>query len=216
LDVPRLADAYWINPWYWQLVLPSDQHLVSIPTGMTPEFTWQREGLFWVRESALSQTRLQQLTGAVSQAALPDALNVYWLSAFGGVDRVTFLTAPRWLLLLVGSGLVLFLGLLFLYVPLLRHPATLLVAGVGLVTAILAAPDLAPLAGQASGLGLLLLVVGGFLKWLVDWRQARRAVVRGTTYAAPDSKTMRAPPPAEPVSLPTTATAPLPAGESRP
>ena len=117
LDAPQLAEAHWVNPWYWQLVLPADRHLVSIPAGLTPEFTWQRRGLFWIRESAVSPTRLQQLTGAARRSPLPDTLNVYWLSAFGDVDRMTFLAAPRWLLLLVGSGLVLFLGLAFLYVP---------------------------------------------------------------------------------------------------
>lgn len=221
LATPRIADAKWTNKWYWQLALPADVHLVLAPQSMTPEYHWERRGLSWGRRAELRQAELEQWAGATSQDPLPDALNEYLFSSFGEVGDLPILTAPRWLLLLVASGVVLLAGLLLMYVAVVRHPLALVGLGLGLATVALAAPDFALLAGQAAGLGVALLVLARLLKALVDWRQMQGTVVRGVSLAGSDSKTVRAnlPPPEVPAFPASTAAhipLPTPAAEPRP
>ena len=79
-----------------------------------------------------------------------------------------------------------------MYVPRLRHPAMLFALGVTALAVMAAAPDLAAQVAQASLLGLLLVLLALALKGIVDWRQARETVVRGTRRPSSDSKTARA------------------------
>ena len=223
LKAPRLQDAKWANKWYWQIALPPDVHLLSYPLGTTPELTWQRAGALWTRRPVLTQVELERWLGATSQDPLPDTLNLYLFSSFGEVGQLQCLAAVWWTILAAASGCALLGGLLLLYIPLLRHPCLLFVAGAALLVLVSISPDLATLAGQASGLGLILLVLALLLKWLVGWRQAKRPVVRGVSLPGPDSKTARASTasaPAEASPPPTTSTAPvvlhLPIAESKP
>ena len=70
------------------------------------------------------------------------------------VDRCELRTANRTLIVLFASGMALIGGLVLIYVPATRHPATLLL--VALVLGSLAAlyPEPTLLAGQAASLGL--------------------------------------------------------------
>jgi hypothetical protein len=144
------------------------------------------------------------------------------LSSFGEIAPLQCWAATRWAILAAASGAVLFAGLLLLYLPRLRHPGLLFVAGATLVVSVSISPDLAALAVQASGVGLSLLLLAGLMKWFVGWRRAKRLVVRGVSLPGPDSKTVRAgaASAAEASPFPTTSTAPLvlhlPPAESRP
>jgi hypothetical protein len=221
LDAPRIEDAKWTNKWYWQVAVPPDLHLLATPASLTAEMTWQRPLLLWERRAALRQPDLERLLGATEQDPLPASLNQYLFSSFGELPRLRLTMMTRWVLLLLASGCVLLAGLLLMYTGVLRHPLVLVGAGVGLLILVAWSPDLAALAGQAAGLGLLLLVMAQGLKWLVGWRQAGRTVVRGVSAPLGDSKTLRsASLPAEGSSFATTSTAPvvlhLPATESKP
>ena len=96
------------------------------------------------------------------------------------------------MILLIVSGCALAAGLLLIYIRILRHPAVVFAGGLILVSTVLLYPDLAMAACQASALGIGLVLSALLLKWIADWRQARRRVVRGTSFASPDSKTVEA------------------------
>jgi hypothetical protein len=135
---------------------------------------------------------LERWIGASGQQELPESLNEYLFSSFGKTGNLQCTLVSRSAILLVVSGGALAIGLLLIYIRVFRHPAVVFTGGLLLVSVVLSYPDLATVACQASllGIGLILGALG--LKWLADWRQARRSVIRGTTFASPDSKTVRA------------------------
>ncbi len=207
---------------YWQLALPPNQRLVIAPAAMNPEMHWQRQGLFLDRFSSLDQAELERWIGGSRQEPLPASVPCYLFSGFGEMAAIEVAIVPRWAIVLVLSGAALTGGLLLMYVPRLRHPAMLFFLGVAALAVMAAAPDWAALIAQTSLLGLLLVLLALALKGLVDWRQTRPAVVRGTPRPSSDSKTARAALSASKpagVTLPsTTAAVPaeLPLGEPAP
>ena len=66
--------------------------------------------------------------------------------------------------MLWAAGAALVAGLLLIYVPLSRHPATLLVVGVALLATGLIAPEPTLLLAQAASLGLALTLLAGMLE----------------------------------------------------
>jgi hypothetical protein len=135
---------------------------------------------------------LEQWIGASRQAPIPDSLNHYLFGSFGEAGNLRCTLSSRSLILSVVSGVTLVIGLLFIQVQRLHHPAWLFVGGLMLLTAILRYPDLAMAVYQASLLGLGLVFAALLLKWVVDWREASRSVIQGSMFAHPDSNTVRA------------------------
>jgi hypothetical protein len=176
---------------------------------------WRRHGLLWGRWPTLGQHDLERWTGAGRQDPLPPSLNCYLFSSFGEIGEATCLLAERSAALLTLSGITLLAGLLLIYFRVLRHPALVLAGGLAVLTLVLAYPDLALAAVQASWLGVALVASAWVWKRVVDWRQGGRTVVHGTAFASPDSKTVKAPIPLS-VHLPQPPTTTLvaPSGEA--
>lgn len=193
LSPPVIADAKGSNYWYWQLATPPGEHLLDSPEGMTPEMTWQQQGLLLGRRPRLGQTEIERWIGATAQTPVPETLNQYLFSSFGEVSERHCATADRRAILLAVSGFALLLGLALLYVPRLRHPGLLFAAGVVLVSAVLLYPSLSVGIAQASCLGLVLVVAAGLLKWFLDLPQTRGVLISGAPYSSPDSKTVKGP-----------------------
>ena len=107
---------------------------------------------------------------------LPDRVNVYLFSAFGNVQQAEVRTAGRTWIVLWASGAALVAGLLLIYVPVSRHPATLLTMGMALLAAGLIAPEPTLLLAQAACLGLVLTLLAGMLERGVTRR--RRMLAR--------------------------------------
>ena len=84
-------------------------------------------------------------------------------SAFGNIDQGSLYTAARAWIVLVASGAALVAGLLLIYIPLIRHPATLLAAALALLAVGVLYPEPAWLVAQAAGLGLALVLVAALL-----------------------------------------------------
>ena len=96
--------------------------------------------------------------------ALPDRVNVYLFSSLGNVVQAEVRTAGRTWIVLLASGAALVAGLLLIYVPVSRHPATLLTMGMALLSAGLIAPEPTLLLAQAACLGLVLTLLAGMLE----------------------------------------------------
>jgi hypothetical protein len=179
LALPRIVGASGARQLYWQLVLPADEHLVLSPPGLTPELAWRRTGASWGRRAALSQQDLEAWIGASRQPALPEANHQYLFSAFGDTPVISVRTVGRRELVLAASGAVLVLGLLLLYVPLLRRSGALLLLGVSIFAAALYLPEAALQAAQAGLFGLAAALAACGLEGLVARRRSRRTVLRG-------------------------------------
>jgi hypothetical protein len=172
-ELPRLGTGVWVQRLYWQLVLPSDQHLIGAPAELTPEFTWDWMGWGWARRNVLEQAAFEDWIGATRQDPLPAATNRYVFSMAGIPEMFVARTAARWQLVLSASAMVLVAGWLLLKVPTDRKPAVLFGCGVILLALSAWLTDVAMLFGQAGMLGLALLLLAGFLQRLVIRRHIR-------------------------------------------
>jgi len=184
LDFPRLGTQTWLRRMYWQLVLPVNEHLMSNPEGFAGEFRWQWRGLYWGRRPLLDQSQLETWSGATTRAALPEQSNAYLFSACGEVTRVALRTAGRTWIVLCASGAALVVGLLLIYVPVVRRPPVWMALCVALAAAGLIAPEPSLLLAQAAGLGLALALAAGLLERGAARRRRRRTVSRNEPKSA--------------------------------
>lgn len=177
VDFPRIGPDAWVRRMYWQLVLPANEHVIANPSGFTSEFTWGWQDYFWGRQPLLDQEQLEAWVGATARDPLPERVNTYLFSALGDAKAAEVYTAGRTWIVLLASGAALVVGLLLIYVPASRHPATLLTLGITLLGTGLVAPEPTLLLAQAASLGLLLALLSGFLERGVS-RQRHRVIAR--------------------------------------
>jgi hypothetical protein len=143
---------------YWQVILPGNEVVVSRDPRLIPDRQWQWDGVGWRRQAARDQAELEQWIGASVQDPVPVGTNRYLFTALGVVNRLELTTMSRSWILMACSGVALGVGLLLLYVPLLRHPLLLLVAGIATWVSSLVWPDWSVLFAQGAILGVLLAV----------------------------------------------------------
>ncbi|WP_145093669.1 hypothetical protein [Rosistilla carotiformis] len=142
---------------YWQLVLPSGQHLVYASSEAGRAMQWQWRGLFLARRPILSTAELERQFEISTSETLPPS-NIY---LFTPVDLNTLraTAAPRSSIWLFVGGITLILSTAIVYIRRLRTPFTFLVLGFVLIGMAVTFPDLAVIFGQVSLLALLLTVV---------------------------------------------------------
>jgi hypothetical protein len=177
LEFPRVGPNTWVRRMYWQIILPANEHVTANPAGFTGEFTWDWEGYFWGRQPLLDQGQLESWVGATARPPLPERDNLYLFSTLGDVPQAEIHTVGRTWIVLWASSVVLVIGLLLIYVPASRHPAALLVVGLGLLAAGLIAPEPTFLLAQAASLGLGLALLTGLLSRGMSGR-GRRVIPR--------------------------------------
>ena len=169
IDVPQLDRGVWVRRLYWQVILPKNEHVVVGPAGFTNEFTWgfawNWDGYFWGRQPLMDQSQLETWVGASHEKDEPQGVNCYLFSTFGSVDQcqADLRIASRSWIVLCCSGVALAAGLLLIYVPPVRHGATLFCAGVLLLLLGIFYPAPTLLVAQAAGLGLALALVAALL-----------------------------------------------------
>ena len=163
-DFPRLGSNLWTRRMYWQLILPQNEHVLINPPGFDREYFWKWSGYFWGREPVLNQMQLDTWIGSPVHAILPEGSGVYLYGNLGNADHAELLTIGRTLIVTVASGAALVLGLLLIYVPIVRHPFSLLVISLVLLSLAMIYPEPAAMIAQASGLGLALTLMAGILE----------------------------------------------------
>jgi len=189
LDLPQLIDTDWTRRFYWQLVLPRDEHLVSGAKELNPESSWSSRMPLFGRTPRFDQRALEQLVGASEQLPLPESTNEYLFSSQDAVARIQITTASRGQILLVAAVTVFVVGLLLIYVPSLRHPASLLMLCVivGVVGLLFPHPTIQ--LAQLSAIGLLFVLLTFALKWLLARSRTGPAILHGTSLSSVESVT---------------------------
>jgi hypothetical protein len=190
-QLPRLADGIWLQRMYWQLVLPTDEHLIGAATDLTPEFEWKWSGLGLGRKSIWDQADLEKWSGATPADSLPPATNRYLFSTIGSPANFSAATAARWQIVLLSSGAVLIIGLLVLYVPRAARPAMLVAVGVFTLTLMIWTPAAAMLFAQAAILGVILLLLAGILRHSLTRRRAMGHIVANGSSSVIDRSSVR-------------------------
>ena len=174
LQAARLEEPHWIRRGYWQLIVPEDEHLLAVGSPYLSESQWRWNQLFWSPAGSWEQSQLEDWIGASRQEAVPTATHRYLFSVTGEMPSLEATSWDRRGLILIASGFVLAVGLLFLYWPVLRHPLVIVAMGVVLATLALIQPPLAILIAQTAALGTALLLVACGLEWLYTRRRVER------------------------------------------
>lgn len=192
MELPRLGREVAVHRFYWQLVLPRNEHVILAPDVFTSEFAWGWNGLFWGRQPLLEQPQLETWGAARHLTDVSGETNRYLFSALGTVSRCEVRTAMRPQIVLVASGIALVVGLLLIYIPPMRHPAMLLTGAVVLCSAAILYPEPVLLLAQAAGLGVVLSVLSAVLyrslarrrQAIVPREMASSILERASTHAA--------------------------------
>jgi hypothetical protein len=180
VELPQIDNQVWVRRLYWQLVLPRHEHVIAAPEGFTSESPWRWTGYLFARQPLMEQPELEQWVGAARRSPVSHETNRYVYSTSGFPKVAVLRTANRSWVVLGASGLALVVGLMLIYVPASRHPATLLVIAVGLACVGVLYPAPTLLIAQAAGLGLGLTLLAGLLE---------RSVARGrATLSAPGGR----------------------------
>ncbi len=185
VELPQIDEQVWVRRLYWQLVLPRHEHVLVAPEGFTSESPWRWTGYLFARQPLMEQPDLEQWVGAARRSPVSHETNRYVYSTSGYPTVAVLRTANRSWVVLGASGLALVVGLMLIYVPASRHPATLFVIAVGLTCVGVLYPAPTLLIAQAAGLGLGLTLLAGLLERSVARRrgtlspQVSRTAVEG-------------------------------------
>jgi hypothetical protein len=166
---PRIDGTTELSQIYWQIVLPADEHIIRSPAQLVSSSQWQWFGSFWGRRPVMSQTDLEKWVGASAQQAPATGDSQYLYTGLLPVSSISFVTAPRWLIVLLASAVALVVIAGWFYLPIATNPWMLLAAIVVIVSAAVACPTAAVLIAQASAVGIVL----GSLSVLISRLAAR-------------------------------------------
>jgi hypothetical protein len=186
IEVPQIEGTSESSPvevreTFWQLVLPGDEYLLAWPAALSPETIWTMAGFYWGRRPTWEQADLETWSGLTEHSTpLAGGTNRYLFSTAQIDAPLVVRTAGRSSLVLAISGLVLGCGLAWIYLPVLRHPAVLLVASITVLAAAAVAPELTVIGLQASVLGIALTLFAGMLK-RGNSSHGSRAALRGAS-----------------------------------
>lgn len=162
---------------FWQIQLPVNQHLWTLPAGFTPEFDWHRTGGWWTRVPRHAPEALEQWisgnTETESVSAMPMSGNRYLFSSLEGASAMSFHTLGAPLIVLFGASLALVMGFILVNVPSTRHVLTLLWLGFLTTLAALWYSEPVLVLLQPAGLGLVLALLASIAQ-----RRFRKARVQ--------------------------------------
>lgn len=162
LASPSFPGDVWAEKTVWEVTLPVEQHLFTLPEKFTPAFSWVRQGAIWSRishELPGSSHSWIALRNESTADGMPKEGNTYRFSYFGPCPLLNFSSMNRSIVVLFGAGLSLFIGFLLLKIPATRNVLTILLAlfAFALCNVWFAAPM--QLLSQPAALGLFLAIV---------------------------------------------------------
>ena len=197
IDLPYFESDVWVRRTYWQVVLPQNQHLFGDLSGWTPEFHWNWTGLYWKRDSSLSQGELELWIGSPEKQDLNNSpeITCYLFSSFNPQRQSELFIINRERLVLFSSGIILLIGFALIYFPRLRHSSVVFTMAVLLISIFLYKPTPALLVFQASILGVAVSLVSAILARIFyresDWNYIHPYVspniptpIKGTTLSS--------------------------------
>ena len=129
VEFPSFGPDVRIEETIWDLVLPHKHLLSESPKMMTPEFSWQRQTLLWMRNPTdyVGDRRSEIVGDAFEMPSLRQAGSRYAFSATGSVSHVQVGVMHQPFVVLLGAGLALLLGFVFRRVPAIRSVYALIV-----------------------------------------------------------------------------------------
>jgi hypothetical protein len=164
LSPPLLVGGRALAQVYWQIVLPGDEHVVRSPERMSSASRWQWVGSFLGQRPVMSQTELEKWAGASEQQGPAAAQNEYLYAGLASVLSIDFITAPRWLIVLFASSVVLAIALIWINVPVARQSWIVAAAASIIAGLAVAFPIPAVLLAQAAAIGVVVALLALLLR----------------------------------------------------
>ena len=162
-EIPYIQEAAWVRGLFWQLVLPQDTHLLTVPPDFTMEYRWGWCSSFLGRMPLWEQPALETWSGAIPGTPAPAQMNRYVLSGMGNgqlmSSEIPLYLADRTAVVGVLGGCVLILGIIFLVLKLYKSFFAQILFWILLGGLAVRFPDYAVLCAQAGVLGFLAIFV---------------------------------------------------------
>lgn len=164
LTAPRFVNAVELGQSFWQIFVPDELQLVSLPPNITADLEWRWDGAFWQQLSSHDSASLEAWVGASSQERLPSGLKDYGFTTSGPLPQISIqLVRLQRLVLLLAFTMMLIIWAC-LYWPVLRSPAALSLWGFVLLVMATMYPGMAFGIAQALVLAFGLIAVGQLLR----------------------------------------------------
>lgn len=182
---PKMPQCRWASRIVWDVKVPNDQHLFSLPRNVAPLFQWRRNGFVWFRKPIVTEDELQMWMDApVPQVnlELAGAANTYAFSQVGPLDEIRFRMLSSPAAFLLGAGLSLALGFLMIKVAVLRSVFSVLCLACSVMAAALWYLPQLELLLQPMCFGAALAVLLGLQE---SWNRRRTAGTILTLAATP-------------------------------
>ncbi len=152
---------------YWQIIAPSDSHIVWASPTVGRSMTWRFDGWKLYRAPSHSDAALNAMVGGYTDSMDTPPGNRY-LYVGSDVPSFEVMVVSRAVLWICTGSFVLALAVVLTYIPKSRHPLTAVVMAI-LFTGLLAtAPDAAVLAGQFGMISLVLVIVMIAIRTLIS------------------------------------------------
>ena len=153
---PLLRLPFGVGRVYWQIVAPSDGHVLWASPTLGRSMSWRFDRWKLYRQPSHDDLRLLQLVDATSISMPPGNRYLYIGSDLRSFEVVVVSRVVLWVL--IGS-VVLLAAIVLTNFPKSRHPLTAVVVAVMFGGLLAIAPDAAVLAGQFGIIALVLVVV---------------------------------------------------------
>jgi hypothetical protein len=198
--VPRLLGGGVVLQTMWEVRPPPGSALLGVPRGWSEENQWYWSGYMWKRRSWQDVAAINEwLVGAGASARAADdrdAFNVdysdrYLFSRSGQPLALSVWIVSQSWLVAICSGATLLFGFLAMFSRLRFRTAWLVIAGFGLLAAVLLQPSVTTLLLQAAVIGAILTLSGLLIESLIIRSRSRSIAARGAVLPAsrpaPDS-----------------------------
>ncbi len=178
---PLLRLPFGVGRVYWQIVAPSDGHVLWASPTLGRSMSWRFDRWKLYRQPSHDDVRLLRLVDATSISMPPGNRYLYIGSDLRSFEVVIVSRVVLWVL--IGS-VVLLAAVVLTNFPKSRHPLTAVVLAVMFGGLLAIAPDAAVLAGQFGIIALVLVVVMMAVRVLVS--PAKNGRVFNSSVIAPD------------------------------
>ncbi|MGL4594506.1 MAG: hypothetical protein ACRCUY_07245, partial [Thermoguttaceae bacterium] len=161
LQLPHFGIETLVRNMYWQLILPSDKHIIETPSGWIPEYQWTWNGLFWGRSPSMTLDSIG-FKSNLSEYKVPDEANQYLFSTFHPPVEVALSVLNRSTIVFMSSGVALVIGLILMYIPQSRYLGAIFGLGLAFLGILFYQPASMLILLQSASFGVVLLLIAGY------------------------------------------------------
>ncbi|MDR1383964.1 MAG: hypothetical protein LBJ67_08995 [Planctomycetaceae bacterium] len=164
MELPKFPDEITtLLPMYCQVILSSSRHLLSCHSNWIPQYQWTFQNGYFSRTSELSQSQLEDWIGVEHSEPVTGELNSYLFRSLNPQTSCEINVADRSTLALISSGVILLIGLIFIYFSKMRYPGIVFTTVVLFASFFAYRVTMTILFLQTGALGLILVLLAMFL-----------------------------------------------------